>query len=823
VLTAALSGCHSRPDSTTSPDPETSLRNIRAEMQHGDLAVAESKAERELKHYSGHDVKCAMEFRLLDAEILSLEGRSQDSFALLSDSITPYPASGDVAIKRKLLSSLAHVHLGQPQLADQELEEARQLSESSHSPLEAEVLQTEGIIKTRRNQFADAGNSFRASLGIARRQNDKFIEAVDLLNLGWLALNAEHNDEALDWSQASSEVARSIQARMILEIDLGNIAWAYYRLGDFEKSLTNFQQAEEQARALGASASQILWLNNAGLCLYQLGDLKGAEGYYRKAFAEAQAIDNKELIADTRTSIGLLFLQQGQLDSAKLETDEALKAARYLQDKSVELDPLFLQAILAAQQANTADAERMLLHVHEESSDAPSLQWEIENSIGDFYARQRQPQKAELWYRKSIHTFETQRSSVKDEELKLPFFANGDALYHDYADLLIASQKPNQALELLDLGRARTLADGLGTAKPSAQASKESFDPQAVARKLDATILFYSLGPEKSWLWAVTAHGTRLFVLPKQPNIDIRVQRYQKAILRSSNPLREANEDGRALYDTLIAPAASMIPQGSRVFVIPDGSLNGLNFETLLAPGADGPHYWIEDVTVTNANSIRLLSRLDARPLTEDKKNLLLIGNPISPSSEYENLPNASGEISDIEKHFSPDSRTVLTQAKAVPAAYAANEPDRFSYIHFVAHGTASRLSPLDSAVVLSAMPEHLDNFKLYARDIVHHPLHARLVTISACYGSGSRTYAGEGLVGLSWAFLRAGSHNVIGALWEVNDASTPLLMDRLYSEIQSGSRPDVALRTAKLSLIHSLGVYRKPLYWGAFQLYAGS
>jgi CHAT domain-containing protein/Tfp pilus assembly protein PilF len=792
-------------------------------MQHGDLAVAESKAERELKRYSGHDVKCAMEFRLLDAEILSLEGRSQDSFALLSDSITPYPASGDVAIKRKLLSSLAHVHLGQPQLADQELEEARQLSESSHSPLEAEVLQTEGIIKTRRNQFADAGNSFRASLGIARRQNDKFIEAVDLLNLGWLALNAEHNDEALDWSQASSEVARSIQARMILEIDLGNTAWAYYRLGDFEKSLTNFQQAEEQARALGASASQILWLNNAGLCLYQLGDLKGAEDYYRKAFAEAQAIDNKELIADTRTWIGLLFLQQGQLDAAKLETDEALKAARYLQDKSVELDPLFLQAILAAQQANTADAERMLLHVHEESSDAPSLQWEIENSIGDFYVRQRQPQKAEFWYRKSIHTFETQRSSVKDEELKLPFFANGDALYHDYADLLIASQKPNQALELLDLGRARTLADGLGTAKPSSQASKESFDPQIVARRLNATILFYSLGPEKSWLWAVTANSTRLFVLPKQQEIEARVQHYQKAILKSSDPLREANEDGSALYDTLIAPAASMIPRGSRVFVIPDRSLNGLNFETLLAPGADGPHYWIEDVTVTNANSIRLLSRLDARPLKEDKKNLLLIGNPISPSSEYENLPNASGEISDIEKHFSPDSRTVLTQAKAVPAAYAANEPDRFSYIHFVAHGTASRLSPLDSAVVLSAMPEHPDNFKLYARDIVHHPLHARLVTISACYGSGARAYAGEGLVGLSWAFLRAGSHNVIGALWEVNDASTPLLMDRLYSEIQSGSRPDVALRTAKLSLIHSQGVYRKPLYWAAFQLYAGS
>ena len=46
----------------------------------------------------------------------------------------------------------------------------------------------------------------------------------------------------------------------------------------------------------------------------------------------------------------------------------------------------------------------------------------------------------------------------------------------------------------------------------------------------------------------------------------------------------------------------------------------------------------------------------------------------------------------------------------------------------------------------------------------------------------------------------------MIGALWEVNDASTPLLMDRLYGELEAGSGPDAALRTAKLSLIHSQG-----------------
>ena len=137
-------------------------------------------------------------------------------------------------------------------------------------------------------------------------------------------------------------------------------------------------------------------------------------------------------------------------------------------------------------------------------------------------------------------------------------------------------------------------------------------------------------------------------------------------------------------------------------------------------------------------------------------------------------------------------------------------------------HGTASRARPLESAVILSKDPDD-DSYKLYARDIVKRHLTAYLVTISACNGAGTREFSGEGLVGLSWAFLRAGAHNVIGALWEVSDASTPQLMDKLYDGLSHGDDPAAALRAAKLSLLHSDSVFRKPYYWAPFQLYAGS
>jgi len=106
---------------------------------------------------------------------------------------------------------------------------------------------------------------------------------------------------------------------------------------------------------------------------------------------------------------------------------------------------------------------------------------------------------------------------------------------------------------------------------------------------------------------------------------------------------------------------------------------------------------------------------------------------------------------------------------------------------------------------------------------VVTHPLHANLVTISSCYGAGTRFYTGEGLIGLSWSFLRAGARNVVGALWAVSDTSTPSFMDDFYDQLTRGESPEVGLRAAKLHMLHSTGVFRKPFYWAPFQLYTGS
>jgi CHAT domain-containing protein len=230
-------------------------------------------------------------------------------------------------------------------------------------------------------------------------------------------------------------------------------------------------------------------------------------------------------------------------------------------------------------------------------------------------------------------------------------------------------------------------------------------------------------------------------------------------------------------------------------------------------------HYLLEDATLVSAPSLAMLAA--AQPARNVDRSLLLLGNPVSPSEDYPSLPLFGFEMTRIERHFAGRHVAVFTGQQASPTAYLSSSPAQYSYIHFVSHAVASRTDPLDSAVILSASGQSGDSFKLYARDIMRQPIDAKLVTISACYGSGTRSYAGEGLVGLSWAFLRAGAHSVIGALWEVSDDSTPRLMDTLYQGIEDGQTPAVALRAAKLALLHSQSKFRAPFYWAPFQIYA--
>jgi CHAT domain-containing protein len=185
-------------------------------------------------------------------------------------------------------------------------------------------------------------------------------------------------------------------------------------------------------------------------------------------------------------------------------------------------------------------------------------------------------------------------------------------------------------------------------------------------------------------------------------------------------------------------------------------------------------------------------------------------------------LKNAATEVHNIETRMAGLTQTVHTGPQASPAVYRAANPGQFSLIHFAAHAEANRENPLDSAVILSPERQNGQN-RLYARDVLDVPIHADLVTISACRSAGVRSYSGEGLIGFAWAFLQAGAHQVVAGLWDVSDTSTEPLMNRFYGGIAEGQDPVTAMRKAKLALASEDARYSKPFYWGPFQVYIGS
>jgi hypothetical protein len=118
-----LAGC--RPPTTVDPAPL--FQNIRTEFLHGNLAVAQQQAEKARNEFSASDASWGMKFRLLEAEILTYQGRRPEVIALLNSPGVTYPNTGDLAIKRNLLCGLAHAKLGQESLSDTELREAQQV------------------------------------------------------------------------------------------------------------------------------------------------------------------------------------------------------------------------------------------------------------------------------------------------------------------------------------------------------------------------------------------------------------------------------------------------------------------------------------------------------------------------------------------------------------------------------------------------------------------------------------------------------------------------------------------------------------------------
>jgi CHAT domain-containing protein len=321
-----------------------------------------------------------------------------------------------------------------------------------------------------------------------------------------------------------------------------------------------------------------------------------------------------------------------------------------------------------------------------------------------------------------------------------------------------------------------------------------------------------------------------------------RVHRFREAL--ATRDLAFVAE-ARALYADLLGPAAEACKGKTRLILVPDGALWELPFQALQTPSR---RYLIEEAAVAYAPSLTFLyerrTRARERTMSVDRPvdrplDLLALGNPTlgpAEASTFPSLPHAEDQVRRIAALYPAERATTLVGA-AADEARVKRDAGRYRILHFATHGVLDDGNPLYSALLLSGRAGDGDGAnqaggagedgRLEARELMDIPLAADLVVLSACETARGRIGAGEGVLGLSWAILLAGSTSTVVSQWKVDDETTSQLMIGLHRHLRrtraapaARGAGDVAgaLRGAALQVMRD-GRYRHPYYWASFRV----
>lgn len=353
-------------------------------------------------------------------------------------------------------------------------------------------------------------------------------------------------------------------------------------------------------------------------------------------------------------------------------------------------------------------------------------------------------------------------------------------------------------------------------------------------------VVEYCMLKDKLLIWVISPNGE----IKLAPPVVISSFELRKKILQTHESIAQAaklpkdlGQQDRTremllkdLYSILIQPVQSFLPdaQESVVTFVPHGALFSVPFAALMS--AKGK-YLVEERTVSYLPAIGVLRATEKIASESDRaadNTLLAFGNPITKVIAFlGTLPFAEKEVKKVAALFADGKATIEVGAQATKAAYR-NLAPKNSVIHLATHGLISEERPMDSALVLA--PEGSDDGLLTVKDILTMPpLKAKMVVLSACQ-TGRGKITGDGVVGLSRAFIIAGAPCVVVSQWNVDDVMTEYQMGEFYKSFLSGKSKVAALREAQLKTIGfmdrllaapsgTVANRPNPRLWAAFQL----
>jgi CHAT domain-containing protein/tetratricopeptide (TPR) repeat protein len=399
---------------------------------------------------------------------------------------------------------------------------------------------------------------------------------------------------------------------------------------------------------------------------------------------------------------------------------------------------------------------------------------------------------------------------------------------------LLATRSPvvrrHLLAQLWEAEQRTEFADRAGSRPPLVRAHHVGVGAVQQALTPDETMLEYVLDEPRSYCLVVRRRGLHIVVLPAKSRIDGLVDAFTKEVRAATDDTASAT---RTELLTALLGSTGAAQLTSRVIVVPDGSLNLLPFDTLLA--VNGTE---RAVVIAPSASVFALLRTAAKRDQPERALLAVGGVPydrparagdvtraeeaagfydVATPSKLPVLATSRAEVMAAAELLGPSS-VVLTNEQATESAFKAQKLGDFQMLHFAVHGIADRKFPERTALVLLSDPSAGEDGLLQPREISRLALHANVVVLSACETAAGPTIGQEGVLNLARAFLVAGARSVVTTLWTISDDTSTALMKQFYQNLADGRDVADALMEAKKAVAARLGSPALPTV-AAFQV----
>ncbi len=621
-----------------------------------------------------------------------------------------------------------------------------------------------------------------------------------------------------------------------------NLAAALSRIPRPEEALAFYQSALATFRKIDRRAQIPYTLVSIGtLQGFVLKDPDRGRATLLEALAAAVTNEDREAEGTVLYELASLDTLAGNLPSAMERFDAALKIASDLQFLDLQYQVL----------ANRGVAARRM--------------GRFEASIADLRA--------------SAAIVNDLRANVSSDLSKIAYIDTRQSVFHDLAIALGEAGRADEALEAAEAGRARAFADllnqrqirgrrtdqaplrDLRTALSSdrrlcrrggqSAASPGAPDRQRPGRRGAATTATAEPrarqprgrrepqgGRDQGDREAARRHARRV---PRDPGRAAHLGRFSVRPRRSCPDQHDRSKNRGAGHDAspragvadaggpekparprpAVARAArapgvsdpSWLPPAapaSTVVVIPHGATALVPFAAL--ENARGVPL-VERYTIAVAPSISIFRYTPAkRQELRAVDDALIVADPVPPAaSQLERLPGTLQEGRLVARRIGGRS-LVLTGAAASESAVKGAVGGR-RILHFATHGLVSPVRPVASSLVLGE--GNGEDGYLRVDEIFGLELDADLVVLSGC-STGLGRLTGDGIFGLTRAFIYAGTPSVVVSNWDVSDDATAVLMDRFYAQLARGASKAHALAAAQRATRRQ---FSHPALWAAFVL----